>query len=118
MPGRQPDRALFYDVNRTSLRVWEWGNVGDSVVLFIHGGFDHGRMFDGIAPRVAGLGHHAVAVDTRGHGDSGRLTSGTTWLTQVLDLALLARELGAPVGLVGHSMGGGLALSIAGAFPE
>src|SRR5581483_3663959 len=31
---------------------------------------------------------------------------------------LLAREVGAPVGIVAHSMGGGQALSVAGAFPE
>jgi len=87
-------------------------------VLFLHGGFDHGRMYDELAPRIAALGYYAVAADARGHGDSGRLTSGTTWLTQVLDFALLAREVGAPVGIVAHSMGGGQALSVAGAFPE
>jgi pimeloyl-ACP methyl ester carboxylesterase len=75
-------------------------------------------MFDELAPRVAALGYHAVAVDARGHGDSGRLTSGTTWLTQVLDFALLARHLGPSVGVVAHSMGGGQALTLAGAFPD
>lgn len=113
-----PERALFIDVNRTTLRVWQWGDASRPVVLFLHGGFDHGRMYDELAPRVAALGYHAVAVDARGHGDSGRLTSGTTWMTQVLDFALLARELGAPVGVVAHSMGGGQALTLAGAFPE
>jgi len=105
-------------VNRTRLRVWEWGDPTRSVVLFLHGGFDHGRMYDDLAPRVAALGYHSIAIDARGHGDSGRLTSGTTWNTQILDLALLTRELGAPVGVVAHSMGGGHALSLAGAFPE
>ena len=114
----EPARADFVEVNRTRLRVWHWGDPRAPVVLFMHGGFDHGRMFDELAPRVAALGYHAVAVDARGHGDSGRLTSGITWLTQVLDFALLARELGAPVGVVAHSMGGGQALSLAGAFPE
>lgn len=114
----EPERALFVAVNKTKLRVWQWGDPSRPVVLFLHGGFDHGRMYDELAPRVAALGYHAVAVDARGHGDSGRLTSGTTWLTQVLDFALVARELGAPVGIVAHSMGGGQSLSLAGAFPE
>lgn len=118
MPGHPPDGSLMAEVNRTSLRVWQWGNPSLPVVLFLHGGFDHGRMFDELAPRVAALGYRAVAVDMRGHGDSGRLTSGTTWVTMNLDLALLARELGAPVGVIAHSMGGGQALSLAGAFPE
>jgi pimeloyl-ACP methyl ester carboxylesterase len=114
----EPDRATFLAVNKTRLRVWQWGDPSQPVVLFLHGGFDHGRMFDELAPRVSALGYHSVAVDARGHGDSGRLTSGTTWLTQVLDFAMLARQLGAPVGIVAHSMGGGQALTLAGAFPD
>src|SRR3954447_14736471 len=100
MPGHPPDRALFVAVNKTQLRVWQWGDTSRPVVLLLHGGFDHGRMFDELAPRVAALGYHVVAVDMRGHGDSGRLTSGITWLTQILDSALLLRELGAPAGLI------------------
>src|SRR3954468_14066546 len=118
MPGCPPDQARFVTVNKTSLRVWSWGRLGDPVVVFLHGGFDHGRMYDDLAPRVAALGYHATAIDSRGHGDSGRLASGTTWQTQILDLALLTRELGAPVGIVAHSMGGGHAFALAGAFPE
>jgi pimeloyl-ACP methyl ester carboxylesterase len=113
-----PERALFVEVNRTRLRLWQWGDERDPAVLMLHGGFDHGRMFDELAPRVAALGYHVTAIDSRGHGDSGRLTSGTTWQTHILDLALLSRELCAPVGILAHSMGGGQALSLAGAFPE
>jgi pimeloyl-ACP methyl ester carboxylesterase len=75
-------------------------------------------MWDGIAPQIAGFGVHAVAIDVRGHGDSGRLDSGSTWPTWILDLACLARGLRAPAGVIGHSMGGGQALSFAAAFPE
>jgi pimeloyl-ACP methyl ester carboxylesterase len=115
---REPDRATFADVDRTRLRLWQWGDPADPVVLLVHGAFDHGRMFDEIAPRIAALGHHAVAVDLRGHGDSGRLHSGNAWLAMNLDLAILARHLGAPVGIVGHSFGGGQSLCVAAAFPE
>lgn len=114
----EPERARFIVVNHTRLRVWEWGDPAAPRVLFLHGGFDHGRMYDDLAPRLAALGHHATALDARGHGDSGPLTSGTTWNTQILDLALLTRELGTPVGIVSHSIGGGHALSLAAAFPE
>ena len=113
-----PDRALFADVNRTSLRVWQWGNPADPPVVMVHGAFDHGRMFDGLAPRVAELGFHAVAVDMRGHGDSGPLWSGNAWLQMNLDLGMLARQLGAPVRFIGHSFGGGQALCAASAFPD
>jgi pimeloyl-ACP methyl ester carboxylesterase len=115
---REPDRAEFVDLNRTRLRVWSWGDVDAPAVVCAHGGWDHGRMWDDFAPRVAALGFHVVAYDQRGHGDSGRLHSSTSWLTWNLDLALLARRLGAPLGLIGHSMGGGQVLSVAGSFPE
>ncbi|HEV3226639.1 MAG TPA: alpha/beta hydrolase, partial [Acidimicrobiales bacterium] len=115
---KRPDRATFVDVNRTRLRLWQWGDAADPVIVMVHGAFDHGRMFDGIAPRLAALGYHVVAVDMRGHGDSGRLWSGNTWLAMNLDLGLLARELGSPVRFVSHSFGGGQALCTAAIFPE
>jgi pimeloyl-ACP methyl ester carboxylesterase len=114
----EPDRATFFDVNRTRLRVWQWGDAADPVVIMVHGAFDHGRMFDGIAPRIAELGYHVNAVDMRGHGDSGRLQSGNAWLAMNLDLALLARALGPPVRFVSHSFGGGQSLCVAAGFPE
>jgi pimeloyl-ACP methyl ester carboxylesterase len=114
-----PDRSTMIEVNRTTIRLWEWGDPARPPVVMIHGGWDHGRMFDGLAPEIAALGFHAVALDLRGHGDSGGLgRSGGCWLAWNLDLALLIRHLGRPAGLVGHSMGGGQALSVAGTFPH
>jgi pimeloyl-ACP methyl ester carboxylesterase len=115
----EPHRASFAQLARTTIRLWEWGDPADPLVVMVHGGWDHGRMWDGIAPEVAGRGFHAVAVDLRGHGDSGRLgDSGACWLAWNLDLASLIGQLGAPAGLIGHSMGGGQVLSVASAFPE
>jgi len=115
---REPDRAILADLGRTTLRLWEWGDPADRPVLLVHGGWDHGRMWDGFAPRLAQHGYRVVAVDVRGHGDSSRLNaSGTYWDMFVLDLALLCRWLGAPVRVVGHSFGGGLSLSLTSVFP-
>jgi pimeloyl-ACP methyl ester carboxylesterase len=116
----EPDRAGFVDTNRSRLRVWEWGDPAAPVVLLLHGGWDHGRMWDGIAPEVAALGFHVVAPDARGHGDSGRLSlSGAFWPTFLLDLAGIVDHLGGrPVRVAGHSFGGGLTLAFTSAFPE
>ena len=92
-PFPEPERATFFEVNRTRLRAWCWGDPADPPVVLAHGGFDHGRMWDDFAPRLAALGFHAVAIDTRGHGDSGRISSGLMWSAATLDLCELARVL-------------------------
>jgi pimeloyl-ACP methyl ester carboxylesterase len=115
----EPDRATLLDLGRTTLRLWEWGDPDAPPVLLVHGGWDHGRMWDGIAPRIAALGYHAVAIDLRGHGDSARLhTSGTYWLMHQLDLAQVTQWLGTPVRLIGHSFGAGLSMSLAAGLPD
>jgi pimeloyl-ACP methyl ester carboxylesterase len=116
---RAPDRAGFVEVNRTRLRVWEWGDPGAPVVVCVHGAHDHGRMWDGFAPRLADdLGYRVVAPDLRGHGDSGRLSSGHVWMASALDLGELARHLGGDVRFVAHSFGAGQAMYVAGVWPE
>jgi pimeloyl-ACP methyl ester carboxylesterase len=115
----EPDRARFLEGGRTRIRLWEWGDPAARPVIMVHGGWDHGRMFDGIAPLVAAMDCHVVAVDLRGHGDSDGLGwSGVCWLAWNLDLVRLLRSLGRPAGLVGHSMGGGQVLTVAALFPE
>ncbi len=119
MKFRTPDRAEMVAVNRTNLRLWCWGDPSLPPVLLLHGAYDHGRMFDEIAPQIAALGYHVMALDFRGHGDSGPLDTGFAWALLHLDLAMLVRHLGAgPVGIVAHSFGGGQAIGLAGAFPE
>ena len=113
-----PDRAGFVDLGRMRLRVWEWGDEAAPPVICIHGAYDHGRMWDGFAPHLVDLGYRVLAPDVRGHGDSGRLSSGHIFAATALDLALLARAAGPSVGLVGHSFGGGVALMVAGVWPE
>jgi pimeloyl-ACP methyl ester carboxylesterase len=115
---REPDRAEIVELNRTTLRLWQWGDPAAPPVVLVHGAFDHGRMFDELAPAIAELGYHAVAIDVRGHGDSGRLGTGNVWWPALLDIVALARHLGGPVGLIGHSMGAGQTLTMAAAFPE
>lgn len=114
----QPDRATFVDVNRIRLRVWEWGDPGAPTVLAAHGAYDHGRMFDELAPQVAALGYHVRALDLRGHGDSGATHTGQTFDAAVLDLGMLALHHDEPVGLLGHSMGAGMLSRVAATWPD
>jgi pimeloyl-ACP methyl ester carboxylesterase len=78
--------------------------------------FDHGRGFDVLAPLLAGR-FRVVAMDARGHGESG-WADGYTWLADVLDVVGVLRALGRPAHLVGHSKGGGVAMDAAIRAPE
>lgn len=114
----EPDRSTFVDLAGTRLRVWEWGNPEDPVVVCLHGAFDHGRMFDELAPRVASLGYHVAAVDHRGHGDSARLFSGQVFRAAGVDVARLAAHYDQSVGIIGHSMGSAIGLGVSATWPE
>ena len=117
-----PDQAVFFEVNRTRLRAWCWGDPSAPPVVLVHGAYDHGRTWDGFAPRLVELGFQVVAIDVRGHGDSGRLSSGMAWNASAIDLCELARLLAPapdmPIGMIGHSMGGGQILTAAATVPE
>ena len=114
-----PDRFGFIDVNRVRLRIWEWGPLDGPLVLCAHGAADHGRMWDGFAPRIATTRGRVVALGMRDPGASSRLSAGELWVAAAVDLCLAARKLSdRPAGLIGHSWGGGEAGYAAALCPD
>lgn len=105
------DRAVPGDGVRLHAR--EWGGGGQAVVL-LHGLASNARIWDGVAPRLAGAGLRVVALDQRGHGASDQPSSGYDFASLGRDLssALLALGIGRPV-LAGHSWGANVALQFA-----
>ena len=101
--------------------VLEWDGGGRTTVLCLHGFLDLGWAFHRVAPLLARAGHHVVAPDLRGHGHTERVGAGGYYyfMDYVLDVADLvdavARER---LVLAGHSMGGGVTMYYAGAFPD
>ena len=90
------------------------GEPGKPILLLLHGTAAHARWWDWVAPALAGR-FRPVAVDVRGHGDSGwagDYSPGafTADLDAWIDWA--RRESGAPPALIGHSMGGMIALHL------
>ena len=102
-----------------SLNAWQWPNPGKPILLLMHGGRDHARSWDYV---VAALGadYHVIAPDLRGHGDSDWSPEGHYALADhVLDLAALVEQLPpGPLTIVAHSLGGNIALRLAGIWPD
>lgn len=140
LPGGEP-KGVFVDVG-DGLRLRLWAHTGaasngpnkDPVVLFVHGYLDTGRSFDEVVRELDQIGCpvRALCLDFRGHGESERAGPGASHhlLDHLKDLAALTAQLelkglpevgleaGRPAAIVAHSMGGNVALLLAGALPE
>src|SRR5262245_35266755 len=65
---RPEDR--FITVEGLRLHYLDWGNANAPPLILLHGIDRVAHTFDPIAPRFASR-YHVVAMDLRGHGDSG-----------------------------------------------
>ena len=116
-----PVRSVRYQLR-------EWGDASlqspeRPLLVLTHGWMDVGASFQFVVDelcRIEGATRHIVALDWRGFGGS---TSGDVdayWFHDYLgdlDAALDALSAGAPVDLVGHSMGGNIVMNYAGVRP-
>ncbi|OYU14085.1 MAG: alpha/beta hydrolase [Alphaproteobacteria bacterium PA4] len=118
MIERRPTSNSFIS-QRLRLHYVDWGNAGAEPLVLVHGGRDHCRNWDWVAERLADR-YHIIAPDLRGHGDSMWSPDGDySMLAFVHDLAQLVHQLErAPVKIIAHSLGGGIALRFAGLYPE
>src|SRR3954454_13011822 len=91
------------------------GEAGPRVV-FVHGLFGQGKNWTTIAKGLAD-GHRVTLVDLPNHGHS-PWTDRVHYVDMVEMLAAELEELGEPVTLVGHSMGGKVAMQLALRRPE
>lgn len=104
----------------------------DPVVVFLHGGKISSRWWGHQITYLAGRGHSAVAIDTRGHGRSSDSTldkeaenadstslSKLTYELLASDVAVVLNQLGIPrAAVVGWSDGANTALALAMTEPE
>jgi lipase len=100
------------------LKARRWGPQGPHCVVCVHGVTQHGGIYEGLAQRLTTAGHSVLAVDLRGHGESGReppWNSATHVgdLLETLDAAGVER-----VSWIGHSFGGRLVAEAATVAPE
>lgn len=115
-------RSRFLDVRGVRLHLREWGRAGAPRLYLLHGWMDASPSFQFI---VDALVHdwHVIAPDWRGFGRSGWSGADAYCFPDYFaDLDALLRVVEgddeAPVRLVGHSMGGNVALMYAGIRPS
>lgn len=114
----EPEFRHFVSQGLT-LHYADWGNAAAPPLLLIHGTRDHARSWDWTALALRER-WHVVALDLRGHGDSGWSAEGAYLFPyHLLDLAEMVDILSSgPVTIVGHSFGGNVAARYAGLFPD
>jgi pimeloyl-ACP methyl ester carboxylesterase len=100
------------------LHVLRWSpppDVGDRHTPWVltHGLASNARLWDGVARRLAALGHLVVTVDQRGHGQSSKPDDGYDVANCADDLALLIEVLGLQrPAVAGQSWGGNVVLEL------
>ncbi len=96
----------------------EWGPPEAPPVLLVHGITGNARDWQVLATTAA-LTHRIVALDLRGHGESA-WAEGETYehLDYIADLLAMIERIGAPVTLIGHSIGGHVCLVLAALKPD
>src|SRR5882762_153239 len=100
------------------LNVRHWGEAAPESVVCVHGVGQHGGVFEPLAERLSAQGHAVVAVDLRGHGDSGREPPWST-ATHVRDMVETLDALAIErVTWIGHSFGGLVTAAVAADAPE
>jgi pimeloyl-ACP methyl ester carboxylesterase len=110
-----PTKSLV--VQGCDIRYRRLGTPGGAPVVLLHGGGGHAGWWLDVAPQLART-HDVVVVELSGHGDSGHRAAYSPMLW-VEDTAAVIEEIGAGAAhVVGHSMGGLVALHVAGRRPR
>lgn len=104
-----PHRTTVVASAGVDVNVLSWGDPAAPGVVLIHGGAAHAHWWSFIAPQLS-VDHHVAAIDLTGHGDSGRREHYEleAWAEEVVAVAE-ALGMDQPI-LVGHSMGGFVAI--------
>lgn len=111
-----PAAGQYVDVNGISLYVETHGS-GRPLIL-LHGGMASSEVF---TPSLAALthGHQVVLVDLQGHGRTADIDRPIDLGAMAQDIAALIDHLGLErPDVVGWSLGGGVGLHLAAAYPE
>ena len=125
---KRPSRSEFVSLRGLSYHVWHWGDANtanaSAPLVLVHGWMDvaasYQFMVDAL-PDSFTAGRTIIAPDWRGFGLTTGAAADNFWFPDYLaDLDFLLDHYfqDQPVDLVGHSMGGNVAMTYAGVRPE
>ena len=105
-------RQTTVDAGGCPINTLSWGDTDRPGLLLVHGGAAHANWWSFLAPQLA-HDRHVAAIDLSGHGDSGwrEAYSFGGWADEVVAVAD-ALGMARPT-VVGHSMGGFVAMAAA-----
>ncbi len=107
-------RKTFLRVNGIRHCIREWGGPADRPILMLHGHLDSSATFQFLADELAG-NYRIVAPDLRGFGETRWAAYGYSFEDYLADIdAIVEHHFCEPVTVVGHSLGGNLAMMFAG----
>jgi pimeloyl-ACP methyl ester carboxylesterase len=120
-----PEPVFFELESNVVLSTEVWGAHNSNLTPWVltHGLASNKHLWDGVAERLAGLGHAVVTVDQRGHGQSSKPDSGYDIVSCANDLSLLIEHLATDHGVwrpavAGQSWGGNVVLEMARQHPH
>ena len=117
-PRAAPYTDCHIEVAGLKLHYQDFGTAGKTPMVCVHGGAASGHWFDFVALDFCAE-HHVLAIDQRGHGDSQWApTPDYAYERYAADLDEFAARLDLrDFVLIGHSMGGAVALTYAALHP-
>jgi pimeloyl-ACP methyl ester carboxylesterase len=110
--------SLYFDIRGLRYHVRRWPAAKAPKVVLLHGWMDVSASFQFLVDALRGQ-WDLYAPDWRGYGQTDWGKSDCYWFPDyIADLDFLVDAIGAPVHLVGHSLGGNVACMYAGVQPE
>jgi pimeloyl-ACP methyl ester carboxylesterase len=105
--GNTPPQSRYVDRDGLRLHHLDWGSEGRHPVVLVHGSRLHAHVWNDFGRRFRDR-YHVIAVDQRGHGDSGWCASAGYQLDALCrDLRSVVEARGLKrYTLIGHSLGG------------
>jgi len=110
-------RERTFDAKSVRLNYLDYGSSSDQPLVMLHGGAWRWQEYLSLIPSL-GRRWHIYALDLRGNGRSGWVPGTYRLQDFVEDNAEFVSRLNAPTVLVGHSIGGVIALMVAARWPD